>query len=71
MQVVRSFYADTCTRLMSSIPISSDAHCDGLASDPSYELTFLGSDSISGSVLKPFDPVRITQRRRKPQKEQS
>ena len=37
---------------MSSNPISSDAHCDGLSSDPSYELTCLGSDSISGSVLK-------------------
>ena len=28
---------------MFSVPISSDAHCDGLPSDPSYELTCLGS----------------------------
>ena len=60
MPAVRRFYAGICTHLLSFISTASDAHCDGLPLSSSYELTGLGSDSISGLVLKPFDPVRIT-----------
>ena len=62
MLVVRRVYAGIRTHLLSSIAIASDAHCDGLPLSSSYELTCLGSDSISGLVLKPFDPVRINHR---------
>ena len=62
LAVRRFFFAGICTHLLSSISIASDAHCDGLSLSSSYELTCLGSDSISGLVLKPFDPVRINHR---------
>ena len=69
MLVVRRFYAGICAHLLSSISIASDAHCDGLTLSSSYEMTCPGSDSISGLVLKPFDPVRINHRRRNPKEQ--